>query len=651
MAGSVKCGLEEYAARFEKQLEFVSTRDGLLNSLGTLLHILAEACGEEQARQLLSSILGRTSTAAMASYYVGSLARLGMTLEKDNRLKDLRPYKNDILEGLYRGLRAFYLDMLGQPSLPPVDAFVNNDDIDSIVQWMVSEALSLEGKTPYHEGLLGLLSLLILELEKASGWDWSKVRNVLEKITTHPRMARLWRRLGGNYARFYRLMHTGPYTLTSHYRYTITQPIRENLRKTKLEQPKVKAPSKSPPTEPTTPIPVSAPRAEKPRVRESRKGRMRPAWLLLLPVLLVGLFLHLSQEGGFTYENLKEGLDTLHAVVSGVLHTIVGIISGLLSSSINSYGDGEQDRQVSVFDGPLVDSVVFNVVNNARERLGLPPLSQGSVNSTLYRALDMASEGYYGHCDPQGRHPGFHYTRLGGTYALEENVGLYYVSTGVSEERIASIVEKLVEEMLYNDAESGWGHRDSLLDPTNTHADAIAVVNQTHLYLVINLEKRWVNWVDHPRYNASTGILSMKGVLLNGTRLEFAAVYYEPFNMQHQYDYSLKIVETCSSYSLGDLIAFILPPPPPNTKYVADGRIYYAVEWRHQGEYIVLAFNITRIIMDWAQPGQYTFVVYATRPQLPLHPYDKERYAELVPILEYTTAFETGPEETLSVKT
>ncbi len=111
--------------------------------------------------------------------------------------------------------------------------------------------------------------------------------------------------------------------------------------------------------------------------------------------------------------------------------------------------------------------LALSKINAARKEAGFPPVFL--VNSSIaaqYRAEYMKKNNYFGHYDLHGFHPGYYYTKLGGLYAMEESCGYCYYSALASYD-VPAKVEDLVYDFIYNDVASSWGHRDSLLDPTN----------------------------------------------------------------------------------------------------------------------------------------------------------------------------------------
>ncbi|MGB9705961.1 MAG: CAP domain-containing protein, partial [Pyrobaculum sp.] len=111
-------------------------------------------------------------------------------------------------------------------------------------------------------------------------------------------------------------------------------------------------------------------------------------------------------------------------------------------------------------------------LNRERASMGIPPATPlYTLKVPGFRAGYMAEKNYLSHYDREGRHPVYYYTRLdGGLYAVEENVYACYGCRSLNAEE----GERMIRSMIYDDADSQWGHRDSLLDPCNNYV-AVAV--------------------------------------------------------------------------------------------------------------------------------------------------------------------------------
>lgn len=280
----------------------------------------------------------------------------------------------------------------------------------------------------------------------------------------------------------------------------------------------------------------------------------------------------------------------------------------------------------------VVGSAVLGEINSARAALGLP-LVEPSLEyvAANYRAQDMLAGGYFNHYDLSGRLPNYHYTSLGGAYYIEENIGYYY-SPPLDADRAVNSSRELVHDMIYDDAASGWGHRDSLLDPTNNRAEVGVAWNGSRLFLVIHMVKEWVSWSSPP--HVSGGVFSCSGSLtMNGSMLKSVVIYYSDPGDHDNFSYnpSLRVLVGEESYSLGSLVAGVAPPPMfyPGLQTIRPSK------WSVSGQSFSVAFNASGL-GSIAGPGLYTVVLYASNTLGVQHPYDPDRYSGEIPVLSYT---------------
>ncbi len=361
--------------------------------------------------------------------------------------------------------------------------------------------------------------------------------------------------------------------------------------------------------EPPPPPPEPGPAAAAPR-RPRRRGRGR---LVLLAAALV--------------------VAVLYAIAGpGPLGSLVERAGGVVEEASRSVGEAVESLGPEPFNATEARLAVLEAINRERARAGVPPVKIVDLGVAQYRAGDMAARGYYGHCDLEGRHPGYYYTLLGGVYSFEENIGV----TSYVEPLDASDYEELVslvEAMVYDDAHAGWLHRDSLLDPTNNAVDIGVAEGQGYLFLVIHMQKAWVDWITPPSYDPETGLFTAEGrLLLNGSSIYGVIVYRAGYDHSRLYDSPLcgsKLTCTCGSYSIGDPVAGVVPDP---SMYYAGIETIVADEWVEAGSgYFLVSFHYKP-----REPGLYTIVVWAENTLPYTHPYDPERFRDAVPVLDYT---------------
>ncbi|MEM4827214.1 MAG: CAP domain-containing protein [Desulfurococcaceae archaeon] len=301
---------------------------------------------------------------------------------------------------------------------------------------------------------------------------------------------------------------------------------------------------------------------------------------------------------------------------------------------------------------------VLEELNKIRAAHGLPPVQLLNLSIAQYRANDMVKNAYYGHCDLSGVPTTFYYTLLGGVYAMEENVG--YVGKCRSPPLEPDYIDareamnyalKSLRDMVYNDVLSNWGHRDSLLDPTNNYVDIGVAWGKGVFIIVIQMNKVWVSWSRSPSY-VNNRFEACGKLLLNNSEITHVLIYKYTHmeksseectlsslcpllplvriinNVQNRMSLCMTANSTCTSYSLGTPVAGVVPSP---NMYYQGIETIIASRWVQLGDYFCIEFT-------WMprEKGIYTIVIYARNTLNLTHPYRPNRYKNHIPILEYT---------------
>jgi uncharacterized protein YkwD len=271
-------------------------------------------------------------------------------------------------------------------------------------------------------------------------------------------------------------------------------------------------------------------------------------------------------------------------------------------------------------------------LNAERRAVGLAEVQLVGPIASSYRTEDMAANGYFNHYDLSGYLPTYYYTLLGGQYAMEENIG-YLRASSLVPGKIPNYSASLVSDMVHDDAGSAWGHRDSLLDPTNNLVDISASWTDSRLFVALHMIKSWVDWAKPPTLEGGTfscsGNLTMSGSTLDSVYI-YRSVPSEHDDMT--YSDTLDILRGEGSYGVGDLIAGVIPYP---YYYEGIGEIRPS-EWSIDGTSFSIAFKFDAT----EGPAIYTVMIYATNTLGVAHPYDPERYADIVPVMEYSILVE-----------
>jgi len=209
----------------------------------------------------------------------------------------------------------------------------------------------------------------------------------------------------------------------------------------------------------------------------------------------------------------------------------------------------------NTLDDPAVRAA-FEALNRYRVENGVPPVEFIQLKTPLFRVKYLYNHSRLSHYDVEGRHPNYYYTLLdGGAYAAEENLGkTWCIGGGICIRNATSEAAKHIYRMVYDDAESDWGHRDSLLDPCNNKVSIAVAWDSYNFYIAVYMVGVWTEWIEPPRYY--NGVFSFKGYVYLPPR----GVLYDIFIYRD--------VPTPDNYyrhsaSIGELYAGVLPPDYP----------------------------------------------------------------------------------------
>jgi len=273
-------------------------------------------------------------------------------------------------------------------------------------------------------------------------------------------------------------------------------------------------------------------------------------------------------------------------------------------------------------------------LNRIRGEEGIPPVQLIDLSVARFKAEYLARTNLFSHYDSEGRHPGYWYTRLdGGLYGVEENLFVVYtVGSGRPSARIAKInYSDAIYNLVFDDALSMWGHRDSLLDPCHNYvAMATSYLwNSTYVarYYVVYMVAKWVEWVSPPRYEG--GRFTAEGYAAPEMKPEVFAVYYAKYESNPAGRHS---------YDVGDLyLCKVLDTPFAKCKDAQEPAGVFTVEKTQDGRWRIKID--ASVALD--RPGLYTFMIIAEDLRglkwSPLSPWGHARVGKCR-IMEYTVA-------------
>lgn len=250
-------------------------------------------------------------------------------------------------------------------------------------------------------------------------------------------------------------------------------------------------------------------------------------------------------------------------------------------------------------------------INEDRAEHNLKPVLLSSNTAAQIHAEDVLSHRTISHWLSNGEKPYMTFSRLGGTGDVSQNVGFSGFASIDECKRPNVICEKTdpIESirksqysMMYDDASSDWGHRDNILRPHHTHVSLGIAYDDYTFAFVQNFEDNYLI-SDNPiivsgnnvkiNSNLKSGVIQNIGIFYDS--LPTSDLYF-----QHRND---------GSYGLGDSIAVVVSPPPPNSFYNQPSgyKLIEANRWSVGNNSVLIDFSLSSVL---TKPGVYTIGVW-----------------------------------------
>ena len=245
-------------------------------------------------------------------------------------------------------------------------------------------------------------------------------------------------------------------------------------------------------------------------------------------------------------------------------------------------------------------------INRLRAENGVPPVHYANTGYSRSRAEYMLRNRVFSHYDLNGLPPHFNFTVLDQYFYMEESLGYLYSSRPIPGSEVHEKAKRLIYNMVYDDAKSNWGHRDSILDPCFNYADVWVANDEHNLYLVIAMVNARVDWLKKPVY--FNGHVEFEARVFGGMRPRSVFVYKDVPDVSRL---------SRTSYSIGELYAGVVPWP-----YYYRGVMTIRPErWILTDSYISVRFPLAV-----EGKGLYTVLVHADDMRgIKWVPYNKSR--------------------------
>lgn len=168
-------------------------------------------------------------------------------------------------------------------------------------------------------------------------------------------------------------------------------------------------------------------------------------------------------------------------------------------SEIQTY---EKQPKINIFQDYGVDkqsiqeliTLALEKINADRLKHGLKPVTLGNNPSAQVHAEDMMNSGYFSHWNTNGVKPYVTYTKLDGKAYVKENIAASWCEGFTCKMNPPELIDKFQYLMVYDDAESNWGHRDNILDPNHSLVNIGLAWDDNNFYFAQHFETKLIEF-------------------------------------------------------------------------------------------------------------------------------------------------------------
>lgn len=248
-------------------------------------------------------------------------------------------------------------------------------------------------------------------------------------------------------------------------------------------------------------------------------------------------------------------------------------------------------------------------INKDRAEQGLSPVLLSNNQAAQIHAEDILKTKTISHWMTNGEKPYMTYTIFGGTGDVSQNISFSGYDDIEQCKRPYVICEKIEPfdaikkaeyGMMYNDAYSNWGHRDNIIRPSHTHVSIGIAYDDYTFVFVQNFED---NYLDGS-IQYSNNLVQINGNLREGKVLNIG-IFYDRLPTPSLYE----LHKDDSFYELGELVAIVEHPLPPNTYYdqPSDYQLIVANSWQENGQNLSISFDTSKV---FSHSGVYTVGIW-----------------------------------------
>lgn len=283
------------------------------------------------------------------------------------------------------------------------------------------------------------------------------------------------------------------------------------------------------------------------------------------------------------YNSVKPLPSRILSSKTGIVVSLIAVVVILFATliSTNNFEDSQlvdsdtefevpSDVQTPMKSNNTLIQFALELVNDDREKHGVLPVKLGNNSAAQKHADDSLEFDYFSHWNSEGVKPYVTYTLFGGRGNVAENISYSFTECPASN-CIPSVVDpfKKIENlhymMMYDDASSNWGHRDTIIAPYSTHVNFGIAYDNDKFYFAQHFETNIIEW---DKIELANTELEMVGKLPDGFSVTQIEIYVDKnpttlsgktLNQESPYNQNY--------YDRGELVGIFLEPPLANSFY------------------------------------------------------------------------------------
>jgi uncharacterized protein YkwD len=329
------------------------------------------------------------------------------------------------------------------------------------------------------------------------------------------------------------------------------------------------------------PKPIGKPMSEEPSIRR-KKFSLKKAITLSIIAIIIGVLVWSSPY-----------------LLSNILNSSVSPTPSASPSVPSTTPSGSLPQ---TFSREELTNYALSLVNSDRQSKGLQNVTLSNVDSGQRHAENMLKNNFFSHWDMNGYKPYMRYTLAGGRGSVAENcaaqLGFY--------SNLKEALRNMEWGMMYDDADSDWGHRDNILDPLHNRVSIGIAYDNNDVYLVQDFEDDYISWSTL----SLTNQVVMQGTILKaGESISQVAIYFDnPMPLTTQ---QLSNAPYQGGYDSGTYVGMVVSPPPLGSQYQPpdEGILIIANTWNEAGQNFNIRFDVTTAFTQYGK-GVYTLYLW-----------------------------------------